>query len=331
MSTAITPRLLVEECGRLGIDRKRLLTEAGMSPDFLSPTRTAVPLESVFRLWEGILRLSPDQMLGMHSAERLPFGAYRVLDYMMSTSSSPRDALERSSRTFTRFNTAFSLPFYMRRDLGCLELEYAENPRSLPRPYIEYIFTNYLVRLRFATRRNINPVEVHVTYKEPANSQAYGRVFGARFRFGQPANRIIFQRHLMEIPLPLADLELCELLEQYTQRRHQDLRAPKTPLQDVREVLVHGLRDGSITLAQVARQLAKSIRSLQRELHANGTTFHELLANVRQEQAQKLLGDFDFTIAEIASQLSFSSTSAFCRAFQNWTGRSPSTYRKFRH
>jgi AraC-like DNA-binding protein len=331
MSTAITPRILVEECSRLGIDRKRLLTEAGMSPDFLSSTRTSVPLESMFRLWESILRLSPDNMLGMHSAERLPFGAYRVLDYMISTSSFPRDAFERSSRAFTRFNTAFSLSFCLRRDLGCLELEYAENPRYLPRPYIEYIFTNYLVRLRFATRCNICPVEVHVTYKEPVNSQAYGRVFGARFRFGQPANQIIFPRHLMEIPLPLADPELCELLEQYTQRRHQDLRASKTPLQDVRDVLAHGLRDGSITLAHVARQLAKSTRSLQCELHANGTTFHDLLATVRHEHALGLLGDFDLTIAEIASYLSFSSTSAFCRAFQNWTGRSPSAYRKFGH
>jgi hypothetical protein len=55
----------------------------------------------------------------------------------------------------------------------------------------------------------------------------------------QPANQIIFPRDLMEMPLPFADPELCELLEQHTKHSHQDLRVSKTPLQDVRDVLAH--------------------------------------------------------------------------------------------
>lgn len=325
--TAITPRIIIEECVRRGINRKDLLDTVGISSDFLYQAAGRVPIEKMHVLWDHVLLLSPDQMVGVFAAESAPFGAYGILDYMLVASSSPREALERSSRSFALVNSAFMLSLRMHCDLAYLELHNPGSPRDLPRPYIEYILVNYLMRLRLATQMNYSPLEVHVTYKNPGPAETYDRVFGAPFRFSQPMNRLVFPRSLMDICHPQADPELCELLEGYAQRKLQH-SSHKKPLAEIYDVIAHNLESGSVTLTFISRQLASSSRSLQRELYANGTTFREILDRIRHERALALLADPDLPITEIALKLQFSDATAFCRAFQRWEGRSPHQYRR---
>jgi AraC-like DNA-binding protein len=326
--TTVTPRILIEECARLGINQDKLLNETGISRDCLYNASGHIPVEKMYILWNSAIELSGDRMFAVHAAERVPFGAYRVLDYMFAVSSTPRDALVRSSQSFGLFNNAFRLSFRMYRNLAYLELFKPCNPQDLPRPYIEYIFTNYLVRLRMVTQKSCNPAEIHVTYKEPSSAAEYQRIFGAPVRFQRASNCLVFPRELLEIRHPLADPELCDLLEHHAQRGIQHLCSDKRPLEQIHDALVHGLEVGNVTLTALSRQLAKSSRSLQRTIHANGMTFRGLLDSVRQERALALLADHELPLIEIAAKLQFSSPSAFCHAFQRWTGRSPHQHRR---
>src|SRR5215472_4013001 len=95
--TAITPRILVEECVHLGINRNELLASAGLRWESIDNPSGYISVEKMYVLWDSILRSTGDEMFALRAAERVPFGAYRVLDYMLILSSSPRDALVRSS------------------------------------------------------------------------------------------------------------------------------------------------------------------------------------------------------------------------------------------
>ncbi len=328
MVTAVTPRILIEECVRLGVSQEKLLYEIGLSREYIHNASGRVPVEKMYVLWNSVIRLSGDPMFAMHAAEKIPFGTYRAMDYMMAVSSTPQDALERTSQSFGLFNSAFQLSFRMHRDLAYLELSNAGNPRDLLRPYVEYILAIHLMRLRLVTQVNCTPVEVHVAYKRPLLMDEYHRVFGAPVRFQQSANRLVFSRHLMKMQHPLADPELCELLEGHLRHSLRRLSGDQRPLAEVQEALSHNLETGTMTLPGVARQLARSSRSLQRKIHENGLTFRSLLDSVRQERALALLADHDLPLIEIASKLQFSSSSAFCHAFQRWMGKSPHQYRK---
>lgn len=326
--TTITPRIIIEECVRLGIKKDKLLAKVGLTEHCIDNPSGRIPVEKVYVLWESVMSLPMDQMFGVHLAERVPFGAYRVLDYMLATSASPRDALERSCRSFGVMNSAFLLSLRLHRDLACLELYNPDDPYGLPRPYIEYIFTNYLVRLRFATGTKCNPVEVCVTFRKPACTQAYDQMFMAPVSFNQTANRMIFPRHVMELPHPFADPELCEVLEYSARRKLCHWSNAKRSLADIYEALVHRLENGDITLTVLAQHLGKSQRSIQREISASGMTFRELLDRIRQERALALLDHHDLPIAEVAAKLHYSDATAFCRAFQRWRRQSPQQYRR---
>lgn len=64
-------------------------------------------------------------------------------------------------------------------------------------------------------------------------------------------------------------------------------------------------------------------RTLRRRLADEGTSFRDLLAEVRQTMAEELLSSTGLSVSEVAARLGYSSPSAFIHAFQKWHGCSP--------
>ena len=77
----------------------------------------------------------------------------------------------------------------------------------------------------------------------------------------------------------------------------------------------------------VARHLSLGRRSLQRALRAEGTTFRRLRARFIKAHAMKLVGETEMPIGEISMCLGYSEPKSFRRAFNTWTGLSPSKFR----
>ncbi|MCY1174744.1 putative HTH-type transcriptional regulator [compost metagenome] len=70
-----------------------------------------------------------------------------------------------------------------------------------------------------------------------------------------------------------------------------------------------------------------SARTLRRHLHELGTSYQELLDELRFERAKQLLADNQLPIYRIAEALGFSETASFRHAFMRWSGVAPSHYR----
>jgi len=71
-----------------------------------------------------------------------------------------------------------------------------------------------------------------------------------------------------------------------------------------------------------------SLRSLQRRLNDEGTSYKDLLDETRRELASHYMAESHRSINEITYLLGFSEPSNFSRAFRRWTGCSPSAYRE---
>ena len=82
------------------------------------------------------------------------------------------------------------------------------------------------------------------------------------------------------------------------------------------------------TLPSAARALHTSGRSLRRHLADLGTSYQEVLDEVRKRLALQYLGTTQLPLYEIAFLLGFSDPSNFRRAFKTWTGKTPGDYRR---
>jgi AraC-like DNA-binding protein len=93
---------------------------------------------------------------------------------------------------------------------------------------------------------------------------------------------------------------------------------------EVQKLLPHGKAHAST----VAKTIHLSVRTLSRRLAQEGTTFAEVVDQVRRTLALQYLKEPGFSVSHIAWLLGYEQASSFNHAFQRWTGRSPSASRK---
>jgi AraC-like DNA-binding protein len=102
---------------------------------------------------------------------------------------------------------------------------------------------------------------------------------------------------------------------------------PRTMEDFVRAALRTQLVQGDLSIDSVACHLSIGPRTLQRRLRLEGTSFREVKERFVKERAQALLSGSDLSMDAIARSVGYSEPNNFGRAFRNWTGLSPSSYR----
>ena len=82
--------------------------------------------------------------------------------------------------------------------------------------------------------------------------------------------------------------------------------------------------------SEAARALGLSVRSLQRRLADEGTTFQREVAWARVRVAQRLMAESEASLAEVADVAGFSSPAAFSAIFRRLVGLTPKSWRDAR-
>ena len=85
-----------------------------------------------------------------------------------------------------------------------------------------------------------------------------------------------------------------------------------------------------LSVDQVSEVTGNSVRTMQRQLWMEQTSYSNLIQESRSEMAGKLLVTTDMLVAEIAHQLGYKNQGHFTRAFRRWAKVTPSEFRKHR-
>jgi AraC-like DNA-binding protein len=99
----------------------------------------------------------------------------------------------------------------------------------------------------------------------------------------------------------------------------------------LRLVLRAYLPDGSPGISLAAKLAGTTVRTLQRRLAGQNTTYSQLLDELRHDLAIYLLRDPKREAADISRELGYRDPAIFTRAFRRWTGQTPSQYRRTHH
>jgi AraC-like DNA-binding protein len=116
-------------------------------------------------------------------------------------------------------------------------------------------------------------------------------------------------------------------MRRYLERVLEEMPQEDEVLASVRRAVAESMREGHPNLTRVAKKMAMSPRTLQRQLKVQGMDFKKLVADTRRRFALSYLGNRKNTLTEIAFLLGYSEVSAFNRAFKRWTGSTPLAYR----
>ena len=94
----------------------------------------------------------------------------------------------------------------------------------------------------------------------------------------------------------------------------------------VRRVLRTALLTDRTSSDDIAALFSMSSRTLNRRLGTYGLTFQNLVDEGRYEIARQALIDTDMNVSHVAALLDYDASS-FVRAFQRWSGKSPTQWR----
>lgn len=324
---SVSSRALLDACARLGLDTGQILRSARLDAATVQDPDARIPVEKMQALWAKAYEISGDPDLALHAIEVLPFGAYRVVDFLASSAPTIGAGLARISDYFPLVNTVVRLPCSVGDREVTLGVEAPSYPAVLTRPYAEYTLAAVFLRVRAATPEFVL-ARVEFSHPRPPSVREHERVFACPVSFGAPACRLVIDRAVWDAPRTGADPGLFSLLETHARMLLDRLPTPPDLVARVRHAIEAGFHAGDPGLPSVARRLAMSPRTLQRRLREHGVLFNDLLDATRYRAATAYLAQGDVAGAEIAYLLGFSDQSSFHRAFKRWSGQTPSDYRR---
>lgn len=322
----VATRALLDACARLGLDPGALLARAGLERALLDDPDARIPAESADAVWREAYAAAADPALSLHAAERTPFGAFRVLDYLGASGVSLGEGLRRIASYFPLVDPRAVLA--VEEEPGAVALVFRGVGLALPPQAQEYTLAVLASRVRHVAPET--RLAVRLAFPRPAAAGEHARVLGTEPVFGALEPALVVPRAAWDGPTRTADPALFAALDEHVRALFERTSPSGREAARARAAVAADLPGREPSLARVARGLGTSPRTLQRRLRAEGTSFAAVVDGVRRERAQAFLEAPDVSMAEVSWLLGFAEQSAFTRAFRRWTGQAPTRWRRER-
>jgi AraC-like DNA-binding protein len=322
-------RRLDEVLARHQIDFRAILQQMSLPSDALDAPDCSMRLSQVERFIAIAERLSQRSDLGFDLGSNLTLSSHSYVGFGMLASPTVFEALRFVSRYFTLVMPSFRLRLVS--SPGREELHFTPTV-AMSHQCLAF----HLDAIAMAARRDICdlighavPVRLHFSMKEPKHVDRYGKLSDVTAFFGvnrEPGITLIFDMDLRDIRLPMHDKNALKVAEQRCEGwLHQTSRARH--YSDWVSMTLREIGNGGPSLAEMARLLNLSQRTLNRYLQREGSTYRELAAKAQFEMASERLSSSALSVTEIAYSLGFTELSNFTRAFRQFAGCSPSEFR----
>ena len=312
------------------IEPATLFEQAGLDPRKLKDANARYRDSQIYTLWQLAVDASGDPYIGLKVASYWHPSAAHALGYAWLASATLKDALERTVRYFRMMTDKEKLTLAESDEE--FRLIY-ENPALNYPTAVEDVDASFAVLInlcRMCHGEAFNPRRITLRRPQPRDPAPFAAKFRAPIQYSGNENSLCFDRSDALAPLPTANAEVARANEEIVQGYLARFDRSTVAMQ-VRAKLTEQLSSGHATQASIADALHMSLRSLQRHLNSEGTSYKSLLDETRRELAAHYMAQTHRSINEITYLLGFSEPSNFSRAFRRWTGKSPSTYREQSH
>lgn len=308
-----------------GLDIVEATTLSGVSPDTLADPDARVLAHDAYRAWDATAERLGDPHFGLHAAEAIHAMFFDAFDFAVTSATTLRDGIESMQRHLRLQHEGAEIDLSVSRGEARVAVRF-HIADSVPRHFRECCVAVWILRANALLARPFRPRQVSFVHSGPADTSEHRRIFATTPVFAAVEDGLRFDASFLDEPLRSANPSLRRLMESYLFAR--DAAPGDASLEArARAEIQRAMRDDTPTVGRVAGRLGVSVRSLQRALGDNGTSFNDLLDEARRDLAIARVSDPSRALKQVARELGFGQAAAFTRAFRRWTGRSPSAYR----
>jgi AraC-like DNA-binding protein len=318
---------IVAELVKEGVDATVVLEGAGLSKSQLDAQTTKISYRQLDIVIRNALRLSRSRAIALRAGLRMHITSYGMYGYALLSSATHAEARDFAARyvrvvgPFCDFRVAYD---------GA-RVQVAFEPLHWPNPTedvhhfaVEFALSAHLTTIRDRVGGGFGFSRVSLDYPAPAHAADYESLYKCPVIFEQ--RHCGYEHNREEGPSTLADPRTHAMAREICEQLLDDVNRAGGVAADIRQILIeHPGRYPSIE--RIAEKLQMYPRALRRKLEAEGTSYRDLLGEVRMRLAIEYLRKTEMTNEEIATRLGYSEAANFRHAFLRWTGKNPSEFR----
>ncbi|MES9968550.1 MAG: AraC family transcriptional regulator ligand-binding domain-containing protein [Candidatus Thiodiazotropha sp.] len=325
----IHPIAFVNLLSEKGFSLSQVLASTLINPELLKNADNQITYRQYRQLIKNGLSLTDNPALGLEFGHRLNFSGSGVINMGMMAASNFHDALLFCERTTEVINPGVS--FVIEQQDERLRVEIVERlPWGSTEPFM--VETAFSVIASIVNM--LDPMirqQMAFKFRHPAQAaSSYYRAYLSctTIQFETDSNCCYIPLEFALRPLPTfnphAVKQAEQILENQIQLIYDDKYAITLP---IRQMILEN-EGGKISNEKVARRFNVSSRTLNRRLKNLGTSFSEIVAEVRYSVARDLLNNSSVSIEMIADKLGYRDASNFSKAFKVWSGKTPTQFRE---
>lgn len=321
-ATGALTRLAYGQAKAAGADLGPLLKKANLPLPLIEDQGARLRVRDQISFLNLVASDLGDDFLGFHLALRSDLREVGWLYYIMASSKTVREALQRAARYTSIVNEGLSLNYMDKGDIG-IEIRHVGVSRHMDRHQIEFVMT-FLVRMcQHLTGLRLRPTHVKFIHRRGSARSDFLEFLGGNVEFGAAVDEITFAT-IKDESIIGADPYLSKLLITYYEEALHRRAAYRGSFRSIVEnAIVPLLPHGRPRVGQIARRLGIGERTFARRLSLEGLTYSEVLEHLRSNLAERYLTEESLSISEIAWLLGYQEVSAFTHAFKRWTGKTP--------
>ncbi|MFK7869409.1 MAG: AraC family transcriptional regulator ligand-binding domain-containing protein [Roseobacter sp.] len=301
-----------------------LLARADLPGEVAAP-QGRVTLNQIVRLYHLAAVETGDEMMGLWSRTIRP----RALQHLLT---SVRESRSLSSALY-RYSTFWNLllddhQFELIETADTLVLSLRAQSNTAPQRFGHMLILKLAHGiLSWLARQEVAVKAVEFSFARPPFHEDYALIFPAPVRFAAAATALHFETATLGPAQIRSTGDLGQFLENAPRDWIFTQSQEHTQALRVRAYLAQSPWEKAHLVA-AADALHMTPRTLLRRLETERTSFQAIKDGLRRDIAIRRLQVGDASIEAIAQDVGFSSAASFHKAFQRWTGGTPSAYRR---
>lgn len=321
---------LVDTVAETGIGAEAVLAGTGLKLEQLRNPSVKTSVRQLVQACRNVIRLGAAADTAFRVGLRMRISSYGMYGYALLCCETLRDVTQLAVRYHRLATPTVAMSF--REENGeavwsfdnIVDLDPGD---PLYRFMVEFQFGIHTVLGRDLLGPVFKLAKVRARYTTPPQRAEYRRHLGCTAEFGQPVNELRFAAALLDRNLTYRNPLTAAMVIEVCERLLDDARRETGLASSVYRQLmqVPGRFDDMETLAE---RLDMTPRTLRRRLQQEGTSYQEILTEVRCRLAKEYLRTTRMTTEDIAEMVGFSEAANFRHAFKRWTGKAPSAFRR---
>ena len=323
---------VVQALAERGVTAESALAGTGLCIDEVRDPEARTSVQQLLAVGHNAVRLSPLQELGLIVGRRLHVTSFGLYGYAMLCAETMRQGFELSIRYHELAMPVMPVSLSERGAEAIFHLPTQDDVALLGLSPQEY---GFFLDMQLATIVTVTkdamgpwcvPVKAFYALPMPAHAEQIARALECPVEFGHACNEVHYPREWLDraphMANPITAAQMSVSCERLIQKMAWQAGLTRRVYEEITQT--PGRFPG---IEQVASSLCMTSRTLSRKLAAEGTTFSELLAQVRHALALDYLRATRLSMEDIAAALGFSDANSFRQAFRRWSGKSATEYR----